>query len=281
MTERGTASIYTSPDSGSAPDAFTLLRHNRDVAWDSFDPIAYWQHNYQSFRRDDRSILRLVGKHFQGHFGNRPPAGRTGLDVGSGANLYPALAMLPWCEKIVLTDHSAANVAWLRQAIAQLPPSWEPFWSELVGTARYRPADFAAARQLLAARGEVRRRSVFASDDGIRYDLGTMFFVAESMTNYPEEFEEATTRFLAALRPAAPFAAAFMDSSEGYLVADRSFPAVKSVTVDRVRAVLTGLGADATVTKIHVLAEDPLREGYDGMIVAVGTVAGATGDGGS
>jgi hypothetical protein len=35
------------------------------------------------------------------------------------------------------------------------------------------------------------------------------------------------------------------------------------------------LGAEALVTKVQVPASDPLRDGYKGMIIAVGTTAGS------
>lgn len=277
-----TTSVTAGEVSGRSGAAQPWWRHNSEVAWDRFNPEAYWNHNYRSFRDDDREILRTVGRHFRDCFDaqpdkgcGQPGKGRRGLDVGSGANLYPALAMLPWCDEIVLADHSASNVDWLQTAVGDLPGEWEPFWKELVDSASYTPGDFTAAQALLRKRTEVWQRSVFDLGDDAAYDAGTMFFVAESLTNYPEEFEDATTHFLRALKSGAPFAAAFMDSSEGYLVGEDLYPAVKSVTVGRVEAVLRDLRATSSVQKIAVLTADPLRDGYDGMIVAVGWVAGS------
>jgi hypothetical protein len=98
-----------------------------------------------------------------------------------------------------------------------------------------------------------------------------MFFVAESMTSFQDEFTQATSCFLSCLRPGAPFAAAFMDSSQGYAVSTERYPAVRAVTAGTVNATLAELGARAEVDKVPVPAGDPLREGYEGMIIAVGT----------
>jgi hypothetical protein len=105
------------------------------------------------------------------------------------------------------------------------------------------------------------------------WDIGTMFFVAESMTADPAEFERATAAFLATLRPAAPFAAAFMAGSLGYRVAGVPFPAVREVDAVRVGAVLNRCGAAASVTTVAVPHGARLRDGYEGMIVAVGTTS--------
>ena len=63
-----------------------------------------------------------------------------------------------------------------------------------------------------------------------RFHVGTMFFVAESITEQADEFELALRAFTRSLKRGAPFAAAFMRNSTGYTVNDRDFPALR---VDR------------------------------------------------
>lgn len=251
-------------------------RHNKDVEWAEFAPEAYWNHNYRYLRADDTEIIHAVGAFFARHFQAHPAPMSRGIDVGSGSNLYPALSMLPWCEKIHLTDHSPSNVAWLREHAGIQPESWDwqPFWDEFRDNFKgYSEITDPRVALDLATRGNIQERSVFALPER-RFDIGTMFFVAESMTSFENEFDVATEKFLRCLRPGSPFAAAFMDSSVGYVVADKSFPAVPEVTEDVVKDVLIRqLGADAHVTKVQVPASDPLRDGYKGMIIAVGTTA--------
>jgi hypothetical protein len=231
-------------------------------------------------RADDTEIIRAVGEFFARHFSTHPWPVERGVDVGSGSNLYPALSMLPWCREIHLTDHSPSNVAWLKQhaagaagAARQQPWVWQPFWDEFRDNFKGYPTIPDPQTALdLATRGNIHERSVFTLSPEDQFDVGTMFFVAESMTSFEREFDVATERFVRCLRPGAPFAAAFMDSSVGYVVADKSFPAVQEVTEDVVKEVLlTQLRADVVVTKVQVPASDPLRDGYKGMIIAVGT----------
>ena len=253
-----------------------LLRHNSGVDWESFDPDAYWESNYRTLRNDDQSIIEVVGEFFSRHFRNAPrPHLLRALDIGSGGNLYPALAMLPWSASITLTDVSAANLAWLRAAAAGHGADdprgrwvWQPFWAEYARYVGYQ--QLADPRRQLAARHEIRLQDVHTLEPA-RWDLGTMFFVAESTTSDQDEFTDATAAFLRALVPGAPFAAAFMDSSVGYVVADRPFPAVRSVNVALVREVLSRFSQDVTVAKVDIPAHDPLTDGYEGMIVATGT----------
>jgi hypothetical protein len=250
----------------------TAVLRNDDLPWQDFDSDTYWRHNYSALRSEDREILQMLGDFFCEHFssGRRRRPGH-GVDIGCGTNLYPALAMVPWVDRLSLLDYSDHNVGWVR---AQLEESdgawgWEPFWEVLSGLPPY--AAVADPRRALArtCRNGVSRHNIFNLPRRT-WQLGTMFFVAESMTADPEEFAHATDCFLNALERGAPFAAAFMSGSAGYEVGDLGFPAVSldcqgvhDLLRPRVRSLWTR----------HVgLADCPLRPGYDGMVLALGTV---------
>jgi hypothetical protein len=275
---RGTMSVephvrYFGAKPGAKP------RHNHDVDWKTFESEAYWDHNYRHLRKDDQKIINTVAAHFSDHFAarRRDVGAMRGVDVGSGANLYPALSMLPWCSKITLTDLAITNCTWLEAAIHSVHLkdgrdewTWQPFWDEFRDYPGYELVTDPQAALADRARLEVLQASVMDLPER-NWDIGTMFFVADSMTSYPNEFEDATACFMRSLLPGSPFAAAFMDSSLGYVVADQTFPAVREVNSARVKKVLAHFSGDAQVNKIGVPPMDALREGYDGMIVAVGT----------
>ena len=250
---------------------------NGEVDWDSFVPESYWQVNYQTLRNDDQSIIQMVGEFFSRHFRNTPREhSLRALDVGSGGNLHPALAVLPWSALVTLTDVSAPNLAWLRAAAAG-PQAldergawvWQPFWAEYARCPGYQQVGDPRAE--LAIRHEVRHQDVLTLPPQ-SWDLGTMFFVAESITTDEAEFAAATRAFGRALVPGAPFAAAFMDRAIGYRVANRSFPTVRAVDLETVRAAMAEFSADAVVEPVDVPPHDPEQDGYQGMIVAVGTI---------
>lgn len=101
---------------------------------------------------------------------------------------------------ITLTDVSPANLAWLGAAAAGIGADdvrgrwvWQPFWSEYARYVGYQQV--ADPRAQLAARHEVRQLDVLQLEPA-GWDLGTMFFVAESMTECPVEFSEAATPLL-------------------------------------------------------------------------------------
>lgn len=241
---------------------------NADCAWDAFDPEWYLNHNYRHLRSDDGHILGMVGDFFATAAG---PGNRHGIDVGTGTNLYPSLAMLPLCDEITLWEWSRSNVAWLEHEVEDYSPAWDAYWDLLADREMYR--EIVNPRAALRHEARVVHGDLFQLDDQ-QWDIGTMFFVAESITARKSEFQRAVERFVRALRPGAPFAIAFMQDSTGYTVGAHQFPAV-AITEHDVKSGLTGFGCDLAELCL-VLVDNPLRDGYSGMLLALGT-AGAAG----
>jgi hypothetical protein len=251
------------------------------VNWDDFDAHAYWKSNYSALRGDDRLFLRRLGDFFGGVSASARAHSGTwrGLDVGSGTNLYPALAMLPLCSEIDLWEHGQKNCEWLSREVQSYSTYWDPFWRVLRTHPEYAPIG-RSARHRLAKAARVRKGNLF--DLPIAgYDVGTMFFVAESITDRADEFEMALQAFTRSLRHGAPFAAAFMRNSHGYRVSDHDFPALQ-VDVPDIEACLGGV-ADLTFETVDTFGQAPdgfgdgqrdrpLRTGYEGMILVLGRI---------
>ncbi|MFI0367033.1 SCO2525 family SAM-dependent methyltransferase [Actinomadura sp. 1N219] len=238
---------------------------NRDVSWDRMDLPAYWQSNYQDPHGDDLSFVAMIAAFMIEHLQGR--TGLQGVDVGTGANLYPAFSMLPFCSALTLTDLSPSSIDWLTRELGGSLAAWTPFWDEFAKIPAY-----AAAGPLHEAVGartriEIKQASVFDLPDE-QWDVGTMFFVAESISGDREEFRTALARFVGALRPGAPFAMAFMENSQGWRVGDQEFPAVPVSVAD----VVASMPFYTELHRVHRLsaAEKPIRSGYTGMILACG-----------
>ncbi|NJQ02360.1 methyltransferase [Streptomyces sp. PLAI1-29] len=242
-------------------------RGNGDTDWNAFDSNAYVDHNYRALRPDDEQILRVVRDFFRNHFDRHPSGPVPGIDVGSGANLYPALALLPWCSEITLFERAATNVRWLERQTPGYEANWDAFWDVLKEKEPY--ASVADPRARLRPAARVKQGNLFDLPVG-RWGAGTMFFVAESMTTSHDEFREGVRRFAECLTPGAPFAAAFMAGSTGYRVGTELFPAC-SVTGEQVRDALDPFTeSEVEITHIGIPGGYSLREGYEGMVVACG-----------
>jgi hypothetical protein len=259
-------------------DAPTNVLQNADAPWNRFSSDDYWKHNYHQLQPEDQEIIHRVSQFFGHAFADCSPVRRRGIDVGAGTNLYPALLMLPWANQILLTDFSQSNVDWLRHHVADDdgPWTWWPFWHELqeaegynqIGEPRKQLRETCASEPGYAG---IERHSVFGLPEA-RWDLGTMFFVAESITEDRAEFRAAVAGFVGALKPGAPFVTAFMAGSDGYPVADTLFPALP-ITPDDVRLYFTELGASELSVEL-LQTTHRVRDGYKGMIVATGFACG-------
>lgn len=234
---------------------------NADFEWAEFDSAWYFEHNYMTLRDDDAQILRGMRDFFSDAVGDFQ--GKR-VDVGTGTNLYPALAMLPFCEEINLLDLALPNIRWLEQEVGRISPSWQEFWKVLSTDMRY--STIGNPQPHIATKVKIAQHSVFDLP-AETWDIGTMFFVAESISTARIEFELAIKRFLGALRPGSAFGAAFMAGSVGYDVGTSHFPAV-SVDAADVHSCLSAVAHRLRVTSIE--SNTPLRDGYDGMLLATG-----------
>lgn len=225
-----------------------------------FSPVEYKKKNYAHLRADDHYILKQV----RDFFAAAGVSGGEGIDAGSGANLYPTMAMLPFCDKITLLDISASNVNWLDSQIRNPDKSWEEFWTAFQEVPKYR--ELGSLRDQIRDRVRADKGSLFNLDQG-KYDIGTMFFVAESLTDDPREFRDAVKRFVGSLKNDAPFAIAFMSGSLGYQVDKEDFPAV---AIDRIDVQQCLEAVAKSVNVVDVGLDEPFREGYEGMLLATG-----------
>ncbi|GAB7042708.1 MULTISPECIES: SCO2525 family SAM-dependent methyltransferase [Catenuloplanes] len=237
-------------------------RSNSEWAWDAFDSDFYFTHNYDSVRRADAEIIDHLGAFFSSSQLRRH--GRA-IDVGTGANLYPALSMLPWADRVTLFERARTNRAWLARQQASPSPIWAEFTARL-RTGRPAYDVITDPSTAISGRTEIVAGNVFTLPQDGAFDMGTMFFVAESITQNRHEFERATRNFLGSLKRFAPFAAAFMKDSQGYQVGALEFPALAVDEYDIERCV-AGLTHNVSV---HTVDDTTLRDGYKGMIVVTG-----------
>jgi len=240
---------------------------NADAPWSAFDPIAYVDHNYRVLQAEDAEILNIVRDHFGGHFRKQGFEPVYGIDVGAGANLYPALSMMPWCDEITLFEHSSSNVEYLRSQVDSYDGTWDKFWAALCEHEAYDSLDL-DPRERFRKVVKVEQGNIFdLASLGGPWSVGTMFFVAESMTASHQEFDLGVGCFMRALAPGAPFVAAFMEHSQGYHVGEQFFPAC-DVGESEVRASLEPFAGDVEVERLKSAAG--VRDGYSGMILAYG-----------
>jgi hypothetical protein len=235
---------------------------NADPDWDRWPVPVYLAENYRDLHESDDAVIVHHSAVYRG-------LARGSLDraveIGSGPNLYPLFLASGAARRIDAVDRSAAGLGYLRRQLTEGPdPIWEPFWQRCRAL---NPALPDTVEESLA-RVHVRHGDAFALA-GSAYDLASMHFVAESVTEEPDEFEEFCAAFVATVRPGGHLVAAFMENMSRYELGDGSRWPGTPVDGTIVARVFGPLTEDLRVSRID--ADPGLPEyGYTGMVLMRG-----------
>jgi hypothetical protein len=236
---------------------------NADYQWAQFDPEAYFQQYYGEPHPDDDLVTRVAADVLK----QAPPLGQAldVVDVGTGPNLIPFFCALPRARRLTAWEYAEANVGWLEAELGRdvLRPQWQHFWDVARGAygADWQLPDNPIS--LLRERSTVTRGSIF--DLPARtWDAATMFFCAESITKRQDEFEAACAAFARCVRPGGTLAAAFLVRSEGYVVADQAFPALK-LSPEAIEGAFKDHAGAVRTQQIGIVDRE-IRSGYSGLL---------------
>ncbi|MET7619748.1 class I SAM-dependent methyltransferase [Streptomyces sp. NPDC005408] len=186
-------------------------RHNADADWDQWPVCAYLTENYRQLHHSDEVVIR----HHSGFYRQFPPdsIGRS-VEWGAGPNLYPLMPAAAACRRIDAVEPGRSNIAYLTRQLRDGPDkSWQPFH------ALCRTLDPALPATLTEALSKVRvvPGDARAVPQGI-YDLASMSFVAESVTEDPAEFADLCRAFIRSVRPGGHLVAVFMENMPSYRI---------------------------------------------------------------
>ena len=236
---------------------------NADFDWDSFDCNAYVDANYSTISNPDRVILQhLVEIH------RRLPSGGNMIEIGAGPNLYPLLAASAYRSSIHVTDVSSSNLLYLQRHIAfgKAIAPWDR-WISLIQTLDPKFDNLDSWLKRLDQLCTFELRSIFDLHAGV-YDIASMHFVAESMTNDYQEFVRACESAIQCITEDGILVASFMLSSEGYLTGNVEFPAVP-IAVEQILELLSSLCRTVDYTVLEG-SEYQVRDGHTGILFAHG-----------
>ncbi|MEU9860001.1 class I SAM-dependent methyltransferase [Streptomyces sp. NPDC047971] len=187
------------------------VRHNRDADWDAWPVADYLAENYRELHPVDIGVIR----HHSAFYRRFAPGSLArSLEFGAGPNLYPLMLAAAASRQIDALEPSSANVDYLRDQLARGPDdSWDAFHALC---RRLDPALPGTPAEALA-----RVRIVPGDADDVlagSYDLASMNFVAESVT---EDFTEAAAlcaAFVRSVRPGGHLVASFMERMPTYRI---------------------------------------------------------------
>jgi NNMT/PNMT/TEMT family len=251
----------------NSPEKEPSRRGNADYRWAEFDSEAYFTHYYGEPHPDDDRVIEAAVEAIK----EARPAGSDldFVDVGTGPNLIPLFCALPRARSLTVWEYAESNVAWLKADLAgdAMRPQWRHFWG--VTRRAYGPGHGLAENPMsaLRAKTEVLQGSIFDLPER-RWDVATMFFCAESITERRDEFERACSAYARSAKQGGALIAAFLVRSAGYVVADRPFP-VLSLSVETIEEVFSRHAVAMKAEQIGI-REREIRSGYSGFVFLTG-----------
>ncbi|MFG2640448.1 class I SAM-dependent methyltransferase [Streptomyces sp. NPDC048370] len=226
-------------------------RRNHDADWNAWPVDDYLAENYRSLHPCDIGVI-----HHHSAFYRRfePGSVARSLEFGAGPNLYPLMLAAGASRRIDALEPSTASVRYLRDQLDRGPDdSWQAFYTlcrELDPRLPATPAEALA-----------RVRVVPGDADHLlpgSYDLASMNFVAESVT---EDFAEVATlcaAFAGSVRPGGHLVAAFMERMPSYRIGTGPRWPACPVDASALRSVFAPLTEELRITRVakdHTLPE--------------------------
>lgn len=233
-------------------------RHNADADWDQWPVTDYLAENYRRMHPSDATVIR----HHAGFYREIPADGlRRSLEFGAGPNLYPLMLAAAVARRIDALEPSAANVAYLAGQLERPDGSWDTFYTLCRSLDPRLPVSLTEA----LSRVRVLHADATAVPAGA-YDLASMNFVAESVTEDAGEFAALCGIFIHSVRPGGYLVGAFMENMPSYHIgAGLAWPAFP-VDTAAVRHVFAPYTERLQVTRVD---KDPTPpdHGDTGMVL--------------
>lgn len=235
---------------------------NADVDWNGWPVADYLAEVYRELHPSDDAVIEHHSAFYRTL--TRDSVARS-VELGAGPNLYPLMVAASASRNIEVIEPSAANLAYLDRQLHDPDPSWLPFYE------RCRKLQPTLPATLLAALARVTVRAGSAAD--LRpdtYDLGSMHFVAESVTEDLDEFREICQSLARSVKLGGHLIAVFMENMSCYRIGDG--PEWPGIPVDArlVREVFDPLVVDLSTTRVGFDPTGP-DYGYTGMVLMTAT----------
>jgi SAM-dependent methyltransferase len=243
------------------PPAEPAVWRNDDLDWDRWPVETYLAENYRQLHAFDDAVIT----HHSAYYRQLPPGSvERSVELGAGPNLYPLMVAAAVSRRIDAVEPSEASIAYLRQQLTHgADASWEAFYRRCRELNDDLPPSLAEA----LARVRVVPGKIADVPPGT-YDLASMHFVAESVSEDLDEVAALCRSFVAAVRPGGHLVAAFMENMARYDLGDGSQWPGCPVTVEDIERIFTPYVDDLEISRVDADPDLPdYYGGYTGLVL--------------
>ncbi len=244
-----------------------------------FDPRQYLKEYYLTVGPENRGLIDFSNKAAR----DIRPGSRI-LIAGSGPCPYEAFPLALVASEIHFSDYLEANLDEVRAWHRNDPNAhnWDPFIYESIHAEGGNPT--AADVELRAAliRGKVtqflpinvKKSNPLGRESRSKYDVVSMNFVAESITNSEDEWKDIMSNVCSLVRPGGTIITASLREAAFYTVAGHRFRATYLHESDIARSLSQNGFNEIFIKTINsevIDLNDPNYHGYNGMMFAIGS----------
>ena len=237
---------------------------NRDVNWDRWPVQTYLHENYRRLHACDDAVL----VHHSAYYRQLAPGSiARSIEIGAGPNLYPLMVASAASRLIHAVDMSAANVTYLT---AQITGGADQSWQTFYDRCRELNPQLPPSMQQALASVKVSQGDLADIVPG-GYDLASMNFVAESISEDKAEVAALCRSFVSTVRPGGHLVASFMENMARYGLGETTLWPGCPIDGADVLEIFEPYVDDLAVTRIDADPELPdYYGGYTGMIMLTG-----------
>lgn len=182
----------------------------------------YLEEYYSSLEKSEKRLLNFYD------FAYKKAKGRTLLEIGGGPTLYQLISASKVVKEIYFTDYLAENLSELAQFKKKQPGAfnWNRFFAYV---AKLEKGDKQALEDRLRKKLKKILKLDLNSDSPLpfkkKFDLVSMNFCAESITDNEQLFKLYLKRSFSYLKKDGYFVGAFLRKANYYTIGRRRFPA--------------------------------------------------------
>ena len=192
--------------------------------FEDFSPIDYLQEYYSTLEKENIFLLNFFHNTYY-----RFPTGGTLIEVGGGPTLYQLISASEKVSSITFTEFHRANrqacELWLKKDKGAF--NWDPFLEYVKDLEGVNTIEILEERM----REKINRIlpcNLFSKnpiDSNEKFDIVSMNFCAESITNTEEDFKKTMDNCLSLLKEGGRVVMTFLAGANYYRVGKRHFPA--------------------------------------------------------
>jgi len=197
------------------------------------------------------------------------------IEIGSGPTIHHAIPLVPYADKIILTDYLRTNLFEINHWLNQDPGAhnWDIYFEHILKYESCRKPDYSAIKR----RKEECRKKICLAQLDIRnlinsevYPLVTAFYCADSITNNKDEWKKYMLNLFKLVEPSGWCITSALRNASFYRVGKEYYPSPNINENDYIKIFReNGFKIKTIRVSVHPI-KMWTKEGFNAIIISIG-----------